>query len=92
MDELQNNYTEPKPSEKCAVVQLTEQCVALRQWNHLCVVMSRSLLKSSQVDVHINGRLIGSQKLAYIQINLGGAQAQSQDASSVHALIGKYFD
>lgn len=54
----------------------------------MCIVLSRSLLKSSQVDVHINGRLIGSQKLAYIQPNVGGAQAQIQDSSAVHFLVG----
>jgi hypothetical protein len=88
VDELQNNYAEPEASEKCAVIQLNEQHLALRQWSHLCVVLSRSLLKSSQADVYINGRLIGSQKMAYIQANVGGAQAQLQDSSAVHFLIG----
>jgi hypothetical protein len=32
--------------------------------------------------------LVGSQKLAYIQPNVGGAQAQLHDSSAVHFLIG----
>jgi hypothetical protein len=88
VDELRNDYSEPEASDKCAIFPLSEQHLSLRQWNHLSIVLSRSLLKPSQADVHINGRLIGSQKLAYIQPNVGGAQAQIVDAPSVHALIG----
>ncbi|KAI6229287.1 Beige/BEACH domain-containing protein [Aphelenchoides besseyi] len=88
VDELRNDYTQPEPSDKCVRFPLTDAHLSLRQWNHLCVVLSRSLLKQSQTDLYMNGRLIGSQKLSYIQPNVGGAQAQIVEAHSAHALIG----
>ncbi|KAI6233883.1 hypothetical protein M3Y99_00857600 [Aphelenchoides fujianensis] len=78
VDELRNDYAPPELSEKCVRFPLTDAHLGMRQWNHLCIVLSRSLLKPSQVDLYMNARLIGSPETL----------AQIMDAHSVHALIG----
>ncbi|CAD5218465.1 unnamed protein product [Bursaphelenchus okinawaensis] len=88
LDELRRDYVPPAPSDTCARIPLPDNVCALRQWTHLSVVLSRSLLKPSQIEVYINGRLLASQKLNYIQPNVGGAQAQIVDSHSVHGFIG----
>uniref|UniRef100_A0A1I7RU76 Mediator of RNA polymerase II transcription subunit 23 n=1 Tax=Bursaphelenchus xylophilus TaxID=6326 RepID=A0A1I7RU76_BURXY len=88
LDELRRDYVPPSQSETCARISLPEHVCALRQWTHVSVVLSRSLLKPSQIEVYVNGRLLASQKLNYIQPNVGGAQAQIVDSHSVHGFIG----
>ncbi|GMT05569.1 hypothetical protein PENTCL1PPCAC_27743, partial [Pristionchus entomophagus] len=47
-----------------------------QEWNHLCVVLSRSVIKNSQVTVCMNGSPTASHKLQYILQNVGGGASQ----------------
>lgn len=86
VDELRRDFARALETYVC--VPLSEQYFYTRQWVHLTVVLSRALLKQSQVDIYVNGRCLLSQKLSYIQANVGGAQAQLSENQSVHALVG----
>lgn len=86
VDELKRDFK--RPPETFVQVPLSEQYFHTCQWVHLTVVLSRALLKQSQVDIYINGKCLLSQKLSYIQANVGGAQAQFSENQSVHAIVG----
>lgn len=43
-----------------------------RNWHHIALVLNRTLLKNSTVNVYINGKLKVSQKLHYISSIVGG--------------------
>ncbi|KRY48286.1 WD repeat and FYVE domain-containing protein 3 [Trichinella britovi] len=65
-----------------------------RQWNHLAVVLNRSVLKSSTVTVYVNGQQKASQRIQYVSHwpTMGtGAVASSlttPQTCTVNALIG----
>lgn len=58
------------------------------QWTHLAIVLTRSVLKHSQVSVYINGQLQCTRKLHYVVQNVGGAATHLAQANGAHALIG----
>ncbi|KHN76238.1 WD repeat and FYVE domain-containing protein 3 [Toxocara canis] len=62
--------------------------IATRQWTHVAVVLTRSVLKHSQVSVYINGHLHCTQKLHYVVQNVGGAAPHLACTNAVHAIIG----
>uniref|UniRef100_A0A0M3IYN0 Beige/beach protein-related (inferred by orthology to a S. mansoni protein) n=1 Tax=Anisakis simplex TaxID=6269 RepID=A0A0M3IYN0_ANISI len=62
--------------------------ICTRQWTHLAIVLTRSVLKHSQVSVYVNGRLHCSQKLHYVVQNVGGAATHLASTSAVHAIVG----
>ncbi|CAJ0587641.1 unnamed protein product, partial [Mesorhabditis spiculigera] len=74
-------------SEKVVRVAL-EDILRPMEWTHICVVLTRSVLKPSQVNVYINGRQAAAQKLAYIVPNPGGAAPQLATTAAVNAFIG----
>jgi hypothetical protein len=57
------------------------------QWLHIVLVLSRAVLKNSMVSLYVNSKLIGSQKLHYINSTLAGANA-TPSTTSIHAVIG----
>ncbi|CAJ0936217.1 unnamed protein product, partial [Mesorhabditis belari] len=75
------------PSEKVVRVAL-EDVLRPMEWAHLCVVLTRSVLKPSQVNVYANGRLVSTQRLSYIVPNPGGAAPQLATTAAVNAFIG----
>ncbi|ETN78724.1 hypothetical protein NECAME_10189 [Necator americanus] len=75
------------PSEKAIRVALAD-IVRPMEWTHVCVVLSRSVLKPSQASVYINGRLVSSQRLQYIVQTAGGAATQLAQTHVVNAVIG----
>uniref|UniRef100_A0A914ZRD5 WD repeat and FYVE domain-containing protein 3 n=1 Tax=Parascaris univalens TaxID=6257 RepID=A0A914ZRD5_PARUN len=62
--------------------------IGMRQWMHIAVVLTRSVLKHSQVSVYVNGRLHCNQKLHYVVQNVGGAATHLASSNAVHAIIG----
>ncbi|VDO22519.1 unnamed protein product [Haemonchus placei] len=58
------------------------------EWTHICVVLSRSVLKPSQATVYINGRAVSTQRLQYIVQTAGGAATQLAHTHVVNAVIG----
>ncbi|MFH4977645.1 hypothetical protein AB6A40_004354 [Gnathostoma spinigerum] len=62
--------------------------VVTHQWTHIAVVLTRAVLKHSQVSVYINGVLRCSQKLHYIVQNVGGAATHLAQTSGIHGIIG----
>lgn len=43
------------------------------KWNHIVVVLNRTLLKNSTINIYVNGKIKHSQKMAYISSVVGGA-------------------
>ncbi|CAD6191346.1 unnamed protein product [Caenorhabditis auriculariae] len=74
-------------SEKLIRVTLAD-VVRNMEWMHICVVMTRSVLKPSQVSVYVNGRHVSTQKLLYVVQNAGGAAAQLAQTHAVNAVVG----
>lgn len=74
-------------TEKLIRITLADQ-VRCGEWFHLSVVFNRSVLKSSQVSVYLNGRHISTQKLMYVAQNAGGAATQLAQTYSVNAVVG----
>ncbi|KAK5969779.1 hypothetical protein GCK32_006168 [Trichostrongylus colubriformis] len=58
------------------------------EWIHVCIVLSRSVLKPSQATVYINGRAVSTQRLQYIVQTAGGAATQLAHTHVVNAFIG----
>ncbi|WKY08112.1 hypothetical protein Q1695_007533 [Nippostrongylus brasiliensis] len=75
------------PSEKAIRVTLAD-IVRPMEWTHICVVLSRSVLKPSQATVYINGRAVSTQRLQYIVLTAGGAATQLAHTHVVNAVIG----
>ncbi|VDM63087.1 unnamed protein product [Angiostrongylus costaricensis] len=63
------------PSEKAIRIALADIIRAM-EWVHICVVLSRSVLKPSQAAVYVNGRMVSTQRLQYIVQTAGGAATQ----------------
>ncbi|KRX89878.1 WD repeat and FYVE domain-containing protein 3 [Trichinella pseudospiralis] len=65
-----------------------------RQWNHLAVVLNRSVLKSSTVTVYVNGQQKASQRIQYVSHwpSMGAGTVASSlttpQTCTVNALIG----
>ncbi|ULT96044.1 hypothetical protein L3Y34_004591 [Caenorhabditis briggsae] len=74
-------------TDKLIRITLADQ-VRCGEWFHLAVVFNRSVLKSSQVSVYLNGRHISTQKLMYVAQNAGGAATQLAQTYSVNAAVG----
>uniref|UniRef100_A0A1I7TDI9 WD repeat and FYVE domain-containing protein 3 n=1 Tax=Caenorhabditis tropicalis TaxID=1561998 RepID=A0A1I7TDI9_9PELO len=74
-------------TDKLIRITLADQ-VRCGEWFHLAVVFNRSVLKSSQVSVYLNGRHVSTQKLMYVAQNAGGAAAQLAQTYSVNAVVG----
>ncbi|CCF23439.1 WD repeat and FYVE domain-containing protein 3 [Caenorhabditis elegans] len=74
-------------TDKLIRITLADQ-VRCGEWFHLAVVFNRSVLKSSQVSLYLNGRHISTQKLMYVAQNAGGAATQLAQTYSVNAVVG----
>lgn len=86
LDELRRDFK--RPIDTFVHLPLSEQFFHTRSWNHIAVVMKKSLLKSSEVEIYINGRCLTTNKLNYITANVGGGHAQFGEGQAVHAIIG----
>ncbi|KJH49519.1 Beige/BEACH domain protein [Dictyocaulus viviparus] len=75
------------PSEKAIRVALAD-IIRPMEWIHICVVLSRSVLKPSQATVYVNGRGVSTQRLQYIVQTAGGAATQLAHTHVVNAVIG----
>lgn len=75
------------PSEKAIRVALAD-IIRPMEWTHICVVLSRSVLKPSQAAVYVNGRVVSTQRLQYIVQTAGGAATQLAHTHVVNAVIG----
>uniref|UniRef100_A0A0N5AD46 BEACH-type PH domain-containing protein n=1 Tax=Syphacia muris TaxID=451379 RepID=A0A0N5AD46_9BILA len=62
--------------------------IVTKQWFHIAIVLTRSVIKHSQVAVYINGSLQCSQKLHYVVQNIGGPTTHIVQTSETHAIIG----
>ncbi|CAI5448055.1 unnamed protein product [Caenorhabditis angaria] len=60
--------------------------VRVGEWFHLAVIFNRSVLKSSQVSIFINGKHIATQKLMYISQNAGANTNSSQSLAQTQAV------
>ncbi|CAI2350201.1 unnamed protein product [Caenorhabditis sp. 36 PRJEB53466] len=74
-------------TDKLIRITLADQ-IRCGEWFHLAIIFNRSVLKSSQVSVYLNGRHISSQKLMYVAQNAGGAATQLAQTYSVNAAVG----
>uniref|UniRef100_A0A1I7XKI0 Anaphase-promoting complex subunit 1 n=1 Tax=Heterorhabditis bacteriophora TaxID=37862 RepID=A0A1I7XKI0_HETBA len=75
------------PSEKVIRIAMAD-ILRVMEWTHICIVLTRSVLKPSQAMVFINGRLLTSQRLQYIVQTAGGAATQLAHTHAVNAVMG----
>uniref|UniRef100_A0A0K0FFM9 Blue cheese (inferred by orthology to a D. melanogaster protein) n=1 Tax=Strongyloides venezuelensis TaxID=75913 RepID=A0A0K0FFM9_STRVS len=58
------------------------------QWVHIAIVLTRSVLKNSTIEIYINNEVVVSQKIHYISANSMHFITKTHKQSGVHALIG----
>jgi hypothetical protein len=58
------------------------------QWLHICLVLTRAVLKNSTCSLYINSNLIETKKLHYINSSVGASGAAAPASTSIHACIG----
>ncbi|PAV81676.1 hypothetical protein WR25_17284 isoform D [Diploscapter pachys] len=73
-------------TEKSIRIPLVE-VIRPMEWTHLCVVLTKSVLKSTQIVVYLNGRQIHTQKMQYISQTPGSSNQQAH-VHAVNAVIG----
>ncbi|GMT24191.1 hypothetical protein PFISCL1PPCAC_15488, partial [Pristionchus fissidentatus] len=74
-------------SDKVVRIPLVDS-IREKEWIHLCIVLSRSLIKKSQLSVYLNGQVIATHKMQYIIENMGGGSSQLVPTLAVNAIIG----
>uniref|UniRef100_A0A915E805 WD repeat and FYVE domain-containing protein 3 n=1 Tax=Ditylenchus dipsaci TaxID=166011 RepID=A0A915E805_9BILA len=89
VDELRKDFS--RPPDTFVSVPLSEQFWNFhsKQWTHVAVVLSRQ--KGGQVEVFVNGKLLASQKINYVQMMGGGGQGLERQLSggcAVHGIVG----
>uniref|UniRef100_A0AC35U5N7 DUF4704 domain-containing protein n=1 Tax=Rhabditophanes sp. KR3021 TaxID=114890 RepID=A0AC35U5N7_9BILA len=62
--------------------------VKRQQWVHIVIVLTRSVLKNSLIEIYVNKELVNTQKAQYISANSIHPIAKVYKQSGVHALIG----
>uniref|UniRef100_A0A0N4Z392 Beige/BEACH domain containing protein n=1 Tax=Parastrongyloides trichosuri TaxID=131310 RepID=A0A0N4Z392_PARTI len=58
------------------------------QWVHVAIVLTRSVLKNSAIEIYINSELVLNQKMHYIPANSMHSITKSHKQTGVHAIIG----
>lgn len=75
------------PSDKVVRVAMAD-IIRPMEWNHFCVILTRSVLKPSTVTVYLNGKVIAYQKMQYIVQTAGGAATQLAHTHAINAVLG----
>ncbi|CEF59316.1 Blue cheese [Strongyloides ratti] len=58
------------------------------QWNNIGIVLTKSVLKNSTIEIYINSELVLTQKIHYISANSVHPITKTHKQTGVHALIG----
>eukprot|EP00111_Clytia_hemisphaerica_P006851 TCONS_00019802-protein len=62
-----HHVNEKSSSKGKAILKLRcEQLFELHHWNHVCVVLNKSMMRNSTVSLYINGQLVANSKMKYI--------------------------